>query len=609
MNRYASAPCPRRSRGVVIVVLALALLAPATAATAATAGPPEERERVVVTFAPDTPTDERTATFADAGVTSRGDVRAFDAQSADSVPFAVAEVTPVERAELAADPAVAHVETDVPTRAAAVSPADPWWPSQDGVRAIRADEAWERTTGDDDIVIAVVDTGVDSDNADLGGKLVPGYDLVNDDADPEDDNGHGTAAATVAAARTSNTVGIAGVCWRCRIMPLKALDADGTGFLSDAARAVLWAVERDADVINMSLGAPSDLQAMRNALAAADQAGVIVVASAGNSGSTSEQYPAADPRALSVAALNGTTRAPYSNHGSWVDIAAPGCNPAVNRSDEVVNFCGTSSSAPLVSGVAGLALSTRGDATDEDVLTAIADTAQPLGSGLGDGRIVADAVVEAVATAPSDGEPDLAEPPPSPGEDPPAEVPPPEDGPGDDPDQPGGAVPEFRDIDGNFHAENIRRIAEEGVTGGCDAGRYCPARNVTRGQIATFLDRALDLPSGDASFDDVPAGHTHAEGIAAVAAAGITVGCAPDRFCPNASLSRAQMASLLARALDLPDGVDDFADVTGDDTHAGAIAAVADAGITQGCEPGRFCPDASVTRAQMATFLVRSFDL
>src|SRR5690606_38397558 len=142
---------------------------------------------------------------------------------------------------------------------------------------IRANEAWEQTTGSADVVIAVVDTGVDPGNPDLAGRLVAGYDFVNRDDDADDDNGHGTAVATIAAA-ASDTFGIAGICWHCRIMPVKVLDDDGRGFLSDAAAGIAWAVRNGADIINVSLSSSSRMDLLDEALAAAEDAGVLVVA-------------------------------------------------------------------------------------------------------------------------------------------------------------------------------------------------------------------------------------------------------------------------------------------------------------------------------------------
>ncbi len=577
MNAATPTRPVRRPLRHAIPVVVLTLLATATPALATA-----EPARVVVDFAPGISGTARADALAAADVTVIGHDDVGDpavtslALAGDAGASAVAEATPAQRATLVADPRVATVYDDVPVHvdsatsdnpagATAVVPDDPSWPDQDGVRRIRVDEVWEQTTGDDDVVIAVVDTGVDPDNADLQGRLVDGYDFVNLDADPSDDNGHGTAAATIAGA-AGDAVGIAGVCWNCRVMPVKVLDQTGNGFLSDAAKGIAWAVDNGADIVNVSLGAPETMPLLDDALQAAVDAGVLVVASAGNAGTTAPQWPAADDRALAVAALDELDgRADYSNYGDWVEVAAPGCNPAGWLEDATVSFCGTSSSAPLVSGAAALLTSVRGATPASAVRAALRDTAVAAGAGLGSGRIDALAALR--------------------------------------------SLPSFDDIGGNVHADAIETLAAAGITNGCAPDLFCPDKAVTRGQMATFLARALDLAGTGATYADVATDHPHAPGISAVAAAGITDGCAPDLFCPDTPVTRAQMASFLDRALDLPDGPPRFADVDPDGVHTQGIWAIAAANITNGCSPQRYCPRDPVTRGQMASFLVRALDL
>ena len=171
----------------------------------------------------------------------------------------------------------------------------------------------------------------------------------------------------------------------------------------------------------------------------------------------------------------------------------------------------------------------------------------------------------------------------------------------------------FTDIQGNVHRENIERIAKAGITVGCsspDSNRFCPDRGVTRAQMATFVARALNLPEPTRDYFIDDDGTTHEESINRLAEAGITQGCnvADDnRFCPDQVVTRAQMATFLARALDLAPGSASFTDI-GDSPHRANIERVAAAGITQSCNPpenDRFCPGQVVTRAQMATFLGR----
>ena len=169
----------------------------------------------------------------------------------------------------------------------------------------------------------------------------------------------------------------------------------------------------------------------------------------------------------------------------------------------------------------------------------------------------------------------------------------------------------------NVHASDIDALYTAGITRGCSTSplRFCPDAPVTRAQMATFLVRALVLEDGvSVGFTDVNVENVHASDIDALYTAGITRGCStsPLRFCPDAPVTRAQMATFLVRALVLEDGVSvGFTDVNVENVHASDIDALYTAGITRGCStsPLRFCPDAPVTRAQMATFLIRSLGL
>ncbi len=165
----------------------------------------------------------------------------------------------------------------------------------------------------------------------------------------------------------------------------------------------------------------------------------------------------------------------------------------------------------------------------------------------------------------------------------------------------------FTDDDRSVHEGDIAELAASGVTRGCNpplSTRFCPDDAVSRGEMAAFLARALDLPAGEASFTDV-ADSVFSADIAALAASGITNGCTPDRFCPDDPVTRGQMAAFLTRALRLDPGPDAFTDDDGSIFEA-EIDALAAAGITRGCTVDSFCPDEQVTRAQMASFLVRA---
>jgi hypothetical protein len=169
----------------------------------------------------------------------------------------------------------------------------------------------------------------------------------------------------------------------------------------------------------------------------------------------------------------------------------------------------------------------------------------------------------------------------------------------------------FRDVNGGSHSTNISRLYDAGITTGCNARDYCPTNSVTRAQMGTFLARSAALmPSSSTPFADLSRASVHRYNISALADAGVTGGCDSRNFCPERPVTRAQMATFLANALGLsPVSGSRFSDVPSGNVHREAINAIADAGITLGCGDGRYCPDQRVTRAEMASFLVRAFKL
>jgi hypothetical protein len=172
-----------------------------------------------------------------------------------------------------------------------------------------------------------------------------------------------------------------------------------------------------------------------------------------------------------------------------------------------------------------------------------------------------------------------------------------------------GDYPAFTDVKRGTHRPNVEAVFRRGTTNGCSSKRYCPGSTVTRAQMASFLARELGLSPGSVrQFRDVSSSHTHAGAIGAVAARGITIGCSKDRFCPNEPVTRGQMATFLQRALDLKGAEPSrFKDVGPSHAHRAGIGAMERAGITKGCETDRFCPGARVRRDQMASFLERAF--
>ncbi len=263
-------------------------------------------------------------------------------------------------AELTAEPEVEAVEPNR-VRSASRVPNDASYPSQQPyLTRIGVPTAWDAADTGASTVVAVLDTGVDRDHPDLAPNLVAGRDIVNRDTDPGDDNGHGTAVAGVVGAVTGNGGGVAGVAWNAKIMPVKVLRADGTGFDADIASGIAWATDHGADIINMSLGGFGSSIALDQAVDYALAHDVIVVAAAGNESAGVPSFPAAIPGVLAVTATDAEGRfAWFSNHGPWVTLAAPGIGivttaRAAGPTMAIGSGTGTSFSSPIVAGVAAL---------------------------------------------------------------------------------------------------------------------------------------------------------------------------------------------------------------------------------------------------------------
>lgn len=256
-------------------------------------------------------------------------------------------------------------------------PNDPKFKFQWHLDQIHMPEAWMRNQGEG-VVVAVVDTGV-TPVEDLGGtELVPGWNFVDNTPDAHDDHGHGTHVAGTIAQTTHNGVGVAGVAYRAKIMPIKVLSGSGSGSVGGIAEGIRWAADHGARVINMSLGGPFYSQVLAKAVRYAHDHGVVVVCAAGNDGRGKVSYPAANAGAIAVAATQydeGTTF--YSNWGKEISVAAPGGNTRLDQNGDGVPdgvlqntvtpgnidkqdyllFMGTSMASPHVAGVAALLVS------------------------------------------------------------------------------------------------------------------------------------------------------------------------------------------------------------------------------------------------------------
>ena len=289
---------------------------------------------------------------------------------------------------------------------ATYTPNDPYYSHQWGLPAIKADKAWDIEKGNKSVKIAIVDTGIDYTHEDIAPNYVSGgYDWVNGDTDPLDDNGHGTHCAGIAAAVIDNGKGIAGVA-QVSIMAEKVLDRYGYGSNWNVARGIVHATQSGANVISMSLGSSSFSRILQKACLYAWRNGCILVAAAGNDGVRSIGYPARFKTVICVGSIDrSNSRSSFSNYGPQMELVAPGeYILSTYPGDMYVYMSGTSMATPHVAGVAALVWSHNPTLRNRDVRIILARTADDLGTlgwdeEYGFGRVDAEeAVLNATAS-------------------------------------------------------------------------------------------------------------------------------------------------------------------------------------------------------------------
>lgn len=315
------------------------------------------------------------------------------------------------------DPDVEYAEPNY-IRRPLLTPNDTYFGYQWHYNLIGLPQAWDVTTGQDDIIVAVLDTGVLQGHPDLAGRLIGGYDFVSSSSSSNDGDGidpnpedpgddprgdsssfHGTHVAGTVGAASGNSIGVAGVTWHGKIMPVRVLGVGG-GTDADISQGIRYAAglsnisstlpSQRAHIINMSLGGPGYNQTLQNAVSAARNAGVIIIAAAGNSNSSTPFYPAACEGVVAVSAVDASgQKAPYSNYGTWIDVAAPGGNVSVDltgdgygdgvlstladQSNGIITgynyqfYQGTSMASPHVAGVVALMLAVNPALTPSDL--------------------------------------------------------------------------------------------------------------------------------------------------------------------------------------------------------------------------------------------------
>ncbi len=327
-------------------------------------------------------------------------------------------------AKIRANPLVEAAEPLMEVHSSFV-PDDPRYGEQWNLKAINIEKAWDKSHGKG-VVVAVLDTGIAWENhddfkqvPDLGGQgFKHGWDFVNDDDHANDDHGHGTHVAGTIAQATDNHEGVAGIAFEATLMPIKVLDAFGSGNTADIADGIHWAVDHGAKVLNLSLGGGGRSAVMEQAVEYARAKGAVVVCAAGNGGRGVVEFPAAYKHAFAVGAVgpNGT-KAPYSSWGTELDLAAPGGDKSQGEAAGVLqntidpqdvgravyaSYQGTSMATPHVAGVAAL-LFAAGAKNPDEVEQALIAGAKPApgtsgwSAEYGNGLLDADGALKALS--------------------------------------------------------------------------------------------------------------------------------------------------------------------------------------------------------------------
>lgn len=322
-------------------------------ASTARGNSPDTRTQVLVQFTADSAPNERNEFIRSIGGTTRTQIDALNTYIVTVRPnYQLTEVPPsaiVLRVEIDGTAVASQSSEPVP-------PNDPRYAEQWSLPVIGLPEAWVNLPSRN-VTVAVIDSGICANHPDLQGRILAGYDFVDDDNDPTDTFGHGCGVAGVIAANSNNGIGIAGVAPNVQIMPLRVLNNIGLGSYSSIANAIVYAVDNGADIINLSLAGPTSSVILEAAVAYAVNNGVVVIAAAGNFGQEGAYYPAAYPSVIAVGSVDPVTltRSSFSNFGADIDVWAPGRDIlTTNMLGDYEFVSGTSFAAPIVAGITAL---------------------------------------------------------------------------------------------------------------------------------------------------------------------------------------------------------------------------------------------------------------
>jgi hypothetical protein len=275
------------------------------------------------------------------------------------------------------DPRVEYVHYNQAVELSA-TPNDNLYSNQKYLEQIHAEDAWDISTENTSITIAIVDTGIDLVHPDLESNLVSGVNLITPGNSPQDDHGHGTAVAGVVAALGNNGKGVTGLSWKAKLMPIKAIEEDGQGNEDKLGQGILYAVDHGAKIVVLSVGLHRYSPFLEEVSEYAEKNGVLLVAAVGNEGKN-VKYPAAFPSVLAVGSVGTNNKVMLeSNYGSEVDLVAPWRVYTTALGGGYGNQQGTSMSAPQVAGAAALVWSQHPNFGPLEVRNALIQSAEDI---------------------------------------------------------------------------------------------------------------------------------------------------------------------------------------------------------------------------------------
>lgn len=522
---------------------------------------------------------------------------------------------------------------------------EPLFSQQTYLKTVNLPKSMEITEGSEEVIVAVLDSGVDRNHPELEGRLLPGIDFVNGDSDPSDDNGHGTHVTGILAANIDGT-GIAGVTQNVKILPVKVADENGLLYHSDIIKGIDYAIKQGADIINMSFSGSLENEYEKIIIEEGYKRGITLIAATGNDGLNKLTYPSSYPNVISVAATShtasGFSPARFSNYNEMVDIAAPGTEiVTTGLNGKYVKGEGTSFSAPIISGLAALIKSVNPTWKPAMIQWAIEQGAM-------NGRFSKGYWNEKIGYGVVDFYQSLILP---------------ERNMGDDIADDRRQAFELKlherlinkihlpnDVDWyTFHLPRkteIRITLASGDTAINVTGdlyrqgdklkllQLTKRVNVIELEAGTYelkifepsghwsnhtYELIIESEEGNVLYQDVPSSSSHFEAIQYLteigAINGYTTTDGTKEYRPNHPLTRMHAAKLFAQALPLPNSknitetLKDFTDVSNSHYYANEIAAVIEKGIFTGDSNRMFHPESKLTRAQMATVIVRAFNL